>query len=83
MLDRRPAPYGYQVIAAPDGKKKLAIQPEEAEVVRFLFTNYLSESIGMKELAPTAAPEKHSNPLRQAVAIHDVARHPDESNGSG
>jgi site-specific DNA recombinase len=46
-----PAPYGYQVIAAPDGKKKLAIQPEEAEVVRFLFTNYLSESIGMKELA--------------------------------
>ena len=46
-----PAPYGYQIVAAPDGKKKLAIQPEEAEVVRFLFTNYLSESIGMKELA--------------------------------
>jgi site-specific DNA recombinase len=46
-----PAPYGYQVIAAPDGKKRLAILPEEAEVVRFLFSTYLSESIGMKELA--------------------------------
>jgi site-specific DNA recombinase len=46
-----PAPYGYQVVAAPDGKKKLAIQPEETEVVRFLFSTYLAESIGMKELA--------------------------------
>lgn len=46
-----PPPYGYQIVAAPDGKRKLAIRPEEAEVVRFLFTTYLSESVGMKELA--------------------------------
>ncbi len=46
-----PPPYGYQIVTAADGKKKLAIQPEEAEVVRFLFTTYLAESIGMKELA--------------------------------
>lgn len=46
-----PPPYGYKVVQGTDGKKRLAIHPEEAEIVRFIFNSYLSESIGLKEVA--------------------------------
>lgn len=44
------APYGYQVIDA-DGGRRLAIQEEEAEAVRFVFDTYLHDSVGLKEIA--------------------------------
>lgn len=46
-----PPPYGYRIIAGDDGKKRLAIHNDEAEVVRFVFQTYLSESVGLKEIA--------------------------------
>lgn len=46
-----PPPYGYQIVEGEDGKKRLAIQPEEAQTVRFIFETYLAEAVGMKELA--------------------------------
>lgn len=46
-----PAPYGYQVVGTADGKKKLAVHPDEVETVRFLFKTYLEEAVGMKEIA--------------------------------
>ncbi len=42
--------FGHKVVD-DGGKKRLAIDPPEAEVVRQLFRSYLSESVGMKELA--------------------------------
>src|SRR6202453_263211 len=42
--------YGYRVIDDL-GKKRLAVNPNEAEVVRSLFESYLSEAVGVKELA--------------------------------
>jgi site-specific DNA recombinase len=42
--------YGYRVIDDL-GKKRLAVDPNEAEVVRSLFESYLSEAVGVKELA--------------------------------
>ena len=46
-----PPPYGYRVVEAADGKKRLAIHPDEAATVRFVFYSYLSESISLKEVA--------------------------------
>lgn len=46
-----PPPYGYRIVQTADGKKRLAIHPEEAETVRFVFHTYLAESIGLKEVA--------------------------------
>lgn len=46
-----PPPYGFRVIADADGKKRLAIHPEEAETVRFVFQSYDSEAISLKEVA--------------------------------
>lgn len=46
-----PPPYGYRVVEGADGKKRLAIHPEEAATVRFIFESYLSESISLKEVA--------------------------------
>jgi site-specific DNA recombinase len=42
--------FGYTIVDA-DGKKQVAIDPKEAEVVRSLFRDYLSEAVGVKELA--------------------------------
>jgi hypothetical protein len=42
--------YGYKVID-DCGKKRLAVEPGEAEVIRSLYRDYLSESVGVKELA--------------------------------
>lgn len=42
--------FGYTIID-DGGKKRLAIDPPEAEVVRSLFREYLSEAVGVKELA--------------------------------
>lgn len=46
-----PPPYGYRIVAGDDGKKRLAIHPEEAETVRFVFETYLAESVGFREVA--------------------------------
>lgn len=46
-----PPPYGYRIVQTADGKKRLAVHPEEAETVRFVFQTYLAESIGLKEVA--------------------------------
>lgn len=46
-----PAPYGYRIVEAPDGKKRLAIHPDEAATVKFVFESYLAESISLKEVA--------------------------------
>lgn len=46
-----PPPYGYRIVQSEDGKKRLAIHEEEAKTVRFIFEAYLSESIGLKEVA--------------------------------
>jgi hypothetical protein len=42
--------YGFRVVDE-GGKKRLAIDPQEAEVVRSVFHGYLSEAVGVKELA--------------------------------
>jgi site-specific DNA recombinase len=44
-------PYGYQVVTDATGRRRIAVNPFEAEVIRWLFGVYLSESIGTKELA--------------------------------
>lgn len=46
-----PAPYGYRVVEAADGKKRLAIHPEEAATVKFVFETYDSEAVSLKEIA--------------------------------
>ena len=46
-----PAPYGYMVEKLESGRHLLKVNPQEAEVVRWLFETYTSESIGMKGLA--------------------------------
>lgn len=46
-----PPPYGFRVVEAGDGKKKLAIHPEEAATVRYVFESYDSETISLKEVA--------------------------------
>jgi hypothetical protein len=46
-----PAPYGYMVETLENGLHRLKVNPQEAEVVRWLFETYTSESIGMKGLA--------------------------------
>lgn len=46
-----PPPYGYRVIQAADGKKRLAIHPDEAATVRFVFETYDSEAVSLKEIA--------------------------------
>jgi hypothetical protein len=43
-----PAPYGYHVMTTPDGKKKLAIDEDEAGVVRWIFHQYLDHGHGLK-----------------------------------
>ena len=45
------APYGYQIVADASGKRCLAVDPAEVDVVRDLIKTYLNESIGMKALA--------------------------------
>lgn len=42
--------YGYRIIDQ-EGRRRLAIHPNEAEVIRFVIETYLSESVGVKELA--------------------------------
>jgi DNA invertase Pin-like site-specific DNA recombinase len=78
-----PAPYGYQVIAAPDGKKKLGDSAggggsRSIPVHKLPIREHRHEGTGA-----AAAPEKHSNPLGRTVAIHDVAQHSHESDGGG
>lgn len=46
-----PPPYGFRVVDNGDGKKRLAIHPDEAATVKFVFESYLSESISLKEVA--------------------------------
>lgn len=46
-----PPPYGYRVVAGEDGRKRLAVHPQEAETVRFVFETYLAESVGFREIA--------------------------------
>ncbi len=46
-----PPPYGYRIVAGADGKKRLVVNEDEVETVRFVFDTYLSESIGLKEIA--------------------------------
>ena len=46
-----PAPYGYMVEKLESGRHLLKVNPQEAEVVRWLFQTYTSESVGMKGLA--------------------------------
>ena len=45
----------------------------EEEVVRFLFANYLSENICMKELARRLRQKNIPTRLRRAVAIHNTS----------
>ncbi len=44
-------PYGFRIVDGPDGRRRLAIDPNEADVVRFVFRTYLAEAVGFKELA--------------------------------
>lgn len=46
-----PPPYGFRVVEAGDGRKKLAIHPQEAATVKFVFESYDSETISLKEVA--------------------------------
>ena len=44
-------PFGFRVVTAADGKRRLAIDDDEARVVRDVFGWYLNESIGVKAIA--------------------------------
>jgi site-specific DNA recombinase len=44
-------PFGYKAVRADDGRSRLTVNPEEAEVVRGVFHSYLSESVGFKAMA--------------------------------
>lgn len=46
-----PPPYGFRVVESADGKKRLAIHPEEAATVKFVFETYDSEAVSLKEVA--------------------------------
>jgi site-specific DNA recombinase len=46
-----PPPYGFRVVETEDGKKKLAIHPDEVATVKFVFESYDSETISLKEVA--------------------------------
>ena len=46
-----PPPYGFRSVSDADGKKRLAIHPDEAETVRFIFQAYDSEAVSLKEVA--------------------------------
>jgi site-specific DNA recombinase len=44
-------PYGFQIVREGDGRSRVAVRPDEAEVVRSIVAMFLSESVGMKVLA--------------------------------
>ncbi len=46
-----PPPYGYAIEKTESGLHRLKVNPEEAEVVRFIFTTYVSESVGLRQIA--------------------------------
>ena len=43
--------YGYRVVKGEDERPRVAIDPEEVQVVRKVFTMYLAEPVGCKALA--------------------------------
>jgi site-specific DNA recombinase len=45
-----PAPYGYKIIPADGGRKKLAINDVEADAIKMMVKIYLTESVGLKEI---------------------------------
>jgi DNA invertase Pin-like site-specific DNA recombinase len=48
-------PYGFAVEAGNDGRRRVVIHPHESQTVQWLFSTYLAESVGVKELAKRLA----------------------------